>query len=64
MTAARWNAQHSIGTRVRYWPGTRSKGFVEGITWWEAWDTSWAGPVVYMTGFLAPVPIRWLEVVI
>lgn len=62
MTADEWNANHSVGTPVRFWPvmPKRDGEAVDTATRSEAWELG--RPVVLVKGIAGGVALSHLEV--
>ncbi|MBT0772326.1 hypothetical protein KIH74_25500 [Kineosporia sp. J2-2] len=63
MSAAQWNAENPVGTRVRYWPWTREGEGFESTTRSEAWTLPSGAPVVMVDGYPGGIYLTHLEVI-
>ena len=60
---ATWNANHPIGTPVRYWPGVREGAGRVGITRTPAWLMGKKWPAVSVSGYAGGIHLTHVEVV-
>lgn len=59
--AIAWNNAYPIGTRVRYWPGTRDEPARTGLTRSQAWVLGHGAPVVKVQGHAGGIALMHVE---
>ncbi len=60
---ATWNANHPVGTPVRYWPGVRKGDGRVGVTRTPAWLMGGKWPAVSVSGYAGGIHLTHVEVV-
>ena len=58
----RWNAEHKVGTPVRYWPVFRTGEGHRSVTRSEAWLLGGHSPVVMVDGYAGGIALTHVDV--